>query len=159
MAEHDLDFVALFIEKPVSLSLVRPCRVGRDDRFGFLGPDGLKNGIAVIGTIGEHGLGFDPVDQTECFWRIAGLASSQAETERVAERITGSMQLAVKTATRAAKSLISFVFFALAAQSLARTTVLSSSCRASLGSSTGVLPLVTTCFGPRTEAAGLTGIT
>ena len=37
--------------------------------------------------------------------------------------------------------------------------MLSSSARASAGSSTGVCPHVTTCRGPRTDAAGLTGTT
>jgi hypothetical protein len=37
--------------------------------------------------------------------------------------------------------------------------MLSSSARASDGSSTGVCPHVTTCRGPRTDAAGLTGTT
>ena len=37
--------------------------------------------------------------------------------------------------------------------------MLSSSARASAGSSTGVCPQVTTCRGPRTEPAGLTGTT
>jgi hypothetical protein len=39
------------------------------------------------------------------------------------------------------------------------TSMLSSSVRASAGSSTGVLPLRTRCAGPRTEAAGLNGTT
>jgi hypothetical protein len=38
-------------------------------------------------------------------------------------------------------------------------SMLSSSARASDGSSTGVCPDVTTCRGPRTDAAGLTGTT
>ena len=76
----------------------------------------LQNGIAVIGTIGEHGLGFEPVDQAESFWRIAGLATGETETEWVAKRVTGGMDLAGKAATRAAKSLVSLIFFAPAAQ-------------------------------------------
>jgi len=88
----------------------------RDDGFSFFGADGLEDGVAIIGAIGEHGFGFDPVDQTERFGRIAGLASGQAETERVAERVAGSMELAGKTATRAAKSLVSLIFFAPAAE-------------------------------------------
>ena len=35
----------------------------------------------------------------------------------------------------------------------------SSSCRASAGCSTGVLPVLTTWVGPRTEVAGLAGTT
>jgi hypothetical protein len=40
-----------------------------------------------------------------------------------------------------------------------RSVVLSSSAHASAGSSTGVCPDVTTCRGPRTDLAGLTGTT
>lgn len=116
MAEHDLDFVAFFVEGPVGFALDRSYGMGRDDGLGFFGPDGLEDGVAVIGAIGEHGLGLDPIDQSERSWRIAGLACGQIEAERVAERITGSMQLAGKTATRAAKSLVSLIFFAPAAQ-------------------------------------------
>jgi len=39
------------------------------------------------------------------------------------------------------------------------TSMLSNSLRASLGERTGVLPLLTMCFGPRTETAGFIGIT
>ena len=90
--------------------------MGRDDGFGFLGPDGLEDGVTVIGAIGEHGPGFDPVDQAKRFRRIAGLASGQAEAERVAKRVAGRMDLTGKAATRAAKSLVSLIFFAPAAQ-------------------------------------------
>ena len=92
----------------------------------FLPTNRFEDGVAVIGAIGEHGLGFDPVDQAKRFWCIAGLTSGQAETERVAEGVAGSMNLTGKAASRAAKSLISFIFFAPAAQAWARTTVLSS---------------------------------
>jgi len=90
--------------------------MGRDDRFGFSGPGGLEDGITVIGAIGEHGLGLDPVDQAEGFGRVAGLACGQTETERVAEGVRDSMDLTGKAATRAAKSLVSFIFFAPAAE-------------------------------------------
>ena len=116
IAEHDLDFVAFFIESPIGFALDRSCRMGRDDSLGFLPSNRVEDGIAVIGAIGEHGLGLDPVDQAEGFGRIAGLASGQAEAERVAEGVRDSMDLAGKAATRAAKSLVSLIFFAPAAQ-------------------------------------------
>ena len=90
--------------------------MGRDDGLGFLLTNRIEDRIAVVGTIGEDGLGFDPVDQAECSWRITCLACTQIEAERVAECITGSMDLAGKAATRAAKSLVSLIFFAPAAQ-------------------------------------------
>ncbi len=39
------------------------------------------------------------------------------------------------------------------------TSILSRSCRASSGASTGVLPFFTLCLGPRTAVAGLKGMT
>ena len=126
IAEHDLDFVALFVESPVGFTLDRSHGMGRDDGFGLFGPDGLEDGIAVIGAIGEHSRGLDPFDQAKRFGRIARLASGQAETERIAEGVRDSMDLAGKATTRAAKSLVSLLFFAPAAQACARTTVLSS---------------------------------
>ena len=61
--------MALFVEKPVGLWLILSDLW--DDGFGLLGPDDLEDGIAVIGAIGEHGLGLNPVDQAERSWRIA----------------------------------------------------------------------------------------
>ena len=116
VAEHDLDFVAFFIESPVGFALDRSHGMRRDDGVGFLGLNGLEDGVAVIGAVGEHALGLDAIDQVERSGRIAGLTSGQTEAERVAKRVTGSMDLAGKAATRAAKSLVSFVFFAPAAQ-------------------------------------------
>ena len=90
--------------------------MGRDDSLGFLPTDRFEDGIAVIGAIGKHSLGLDPVDQAKRFGRITGLAFGQAETERVAEGVASSMDLAGKAPTRAAKSLVSLIFFAPAAQ-------------------------------------------
>jgi len=116
VAEHDLDLVTFFVESPVGFALDRSYGMRRDDGLGFFGPDGFEDGVTIIGAISEHGLGIDPVDQGERSWRIAGLACAQIEAQRIAEGVTGSMNLAGKAATRAAKSLISFVFFAPAAQ-------------------------------------------
>jgi 16S rRNA G966 N2-methylase RsmD len=58
--------------------------------------------------------------------RVALLPSGQAEGQRVAEGVAGSVQLGGEAAARAAKRLLTFGFFAPAAQAWARTTVLSS---------------------------------
>jgi hypothetical protein len=41
IAEHDLDFMAFFVEKLVGVALDRSCRVGRDDGFSVLCRDSL----------------------------------------------------------------------------------------------------------------------
>ena len=74
VTEHDLDLVAFFVEGPVGFALDCSYRMRRDDGLGFLGPDGLEDGVAVIGAIGEHGLGLDPVDQTSICGRWAHFA-------------------------------------------------------------------------------------
>ena len=61
--------------------------------------------LVLIPSIRPSALGASP-----------GLACRQIEAQRVAKRVAGSMDLAGKAATRAAKSLISPFFFAPAAQ-------------------------------------------
>ena len=116
IAEHDLDLVAFLVEEPVGFPLDRSDGMGRDDGFGFLGVHGVEDGIAVIGAIGEHGLGLDLVDQAERPWRIAGLTFGDLEAKRVAEGVAGGVHLAGKATPGAAKRLISCLFFAPAAQ-------------------------------------------
>ncbi|MDH3660480.1 MAG: hypothetical protein OEU92_10720 [Alphaproteobacteria bacterium] len=94
IAEHDLDLVAFFIKEPIGVALDRSDRMGRDDGFGIFGLHGVEDGIAVIGAIGEHGFGFDLVDQAERPWRIAGLACGYLEAKRIAEGVTGCVHLA-----------------------------------------------------------------
>jgi len=54
-----------------------------DDGFGFSCLDGVENGVIVIGAIGEYGLGFDPVDQTECSWRILSIVSHHQDNQKI----------------------------------------------------------------------------
>jgi hypothetical protein len=125
-AEQVLDLVALLIEVPVGRALVDAGGSGRDHRQGALGRDGPQDGVRVVGLVGEHRLGRQAVEQGQGLRRVALLPGGQAEGERVAKGVRGGVPLGREAAARAAKRLLSFAFFAPAAQAWARTTVLSS---------------------------------
>jgi hypothetical protein len=125
-AEQDLDLVALLVEVPVGRALVDAGDPGRDHRQGATGRDGLQDGVRVIGFIGDHRCGREAAEPGQGLRGVALLPGGQAEGQRVAQAVAGSVQLAGEAAARAAKRLITFDFFAPAAQACARTTVLSS---------------------------------
>ena len=125
-AEQVLDLVALPVEVPVGRALVDAGGFGRDHRQGSLGRHGLQDGVRVIGLVGDHCFGREAVEQGQGLRGVALLPGGQAEGQRVAEGVAGSVQLSGEAAARAAKRLLAFAFFAPAAQAWARTTVLSS---------------------------------
>jgi hypothetical protein len=125
-AEQDLDLVALLVEVPVGRALIEAGGFGRDHRQGATGRDTRQDRVGVVGLVGDHRLGGKAVEQGQGLRRVALLPGGQAEGERVAEGVGGSVQLGREAAARAAKRLLAFGFFAPAAQAWARTTVLSS---------------------------------
>ena len=118
--------MALLVELPVGRALVDAGGFGRDHRQGSSSRDGLKDGVGVVGLVGDRRLGGKAVVQGQGLRGIALLPGGQAEGQRVAQAVGGSVQLAGEAATRAAKRLLAFGFFAPAAQAWARTTVRSS---------------------------------
>ena len=92
-AEQDLDLVSFLVERPVGLTSVGSPWVGRDDGGGVLVGDPVEDGVAVIGAIGEEGLGVDTFEQRDGLWRIAELASRQREADRVAQAVGDPVDL------------------------------------------------------------------
>ena len=125
-AEQVLDLVALAVELPVGRALLAAGGFGRDHRLGAPGRDGLEDRVCVVGLVGDHRCGREAVEQRQGLWRVALLPGGQAEGERVAESISGRVQLGREAAARAAERLLALAFFAPAAPAWARTTVLSS---------------------------------
>ena len=125
-AEQELDLVALLVELPVGRTLLEAGGFRRDHRQGASGRDGPQDGVRVVGLVGEHRLGRQAVEQGQGLRRVALLPGGQAEGQRVAEGVSGGVQLGRAAAARAAKRWLAFGFFAPAAQAWARTTVLSS---------------------------------
>ena len=115
-------------------------QLGKEGRAGFdvlsegncgegaLVSDGLPVGGAVISLVGESGpeLPLRPeVEQDRQARPIRRLASRQVEGERMAVEIGLEVDLGREAAARSAKGLIFLPPFALAAETWARTTVLS----------------------------------
>jgi len=126
VAEQVLDLVALAVEVPVGRALVAAGGLGRDHRQGAGGSDGLKDRVGVVGLVGDHRGRRDAVEQRQGLRGVTLLPGGQVESQRVAEAVAETVQLAGEAATRAAKRLLTLAFFAPAAQAWARTTVLSS---------------------------------
>ena len=125
-AEQDLDLVALLVELPVGRALIEAGGSGWDHRQGSSSRDGLKDGVGVVGLVGDHRFGRQAVEQGQGLRGVALLPGGQAEGERVAKGVCGGVQLGREAAARATKRLLACAFFAPAAQAWARTTVLSS---------------------------------
>ena len=115
-------------------------QLGKEDRAGFdvlsegdggkraLVSDGLPVGGAVIALVGESGseLPFRPqVEQDRQMRRVGRLASRQIEGERMALEIRLEVDFGREAPARAARGLIFLPPFAPAAETWARTTVLS----------------------------------
>ena len=125
-AEQDLDLVALLVEVPVGRAVVDAGGFGRDHRQGATGRDTRQDRVGVVGLVGDHRRRGDGVEQGSGLRGVALLPGGQAEGQRVAQAVGGSVQLAGEAAARATKRLLAGDFFAPAAQAWARTTVLSS---------------------------------
>lgn len=97
-ADHDLDSAALPIERPVGGAAAGTGRMGRDHRHRGVVDHPGENGVAVVGSIGEHGGGRQAIEQGDGLRRIARLAGGQGESQRVAEAVGKGVQLARETA-------------------------------------------------------------
>ena len=96
LAEQALDPGAFLVEPPIGCPSAGAGRMGRDDRHGTMLGYPVEDSVAVIGAIGEHDCDHDHGDrgeESDGFWRIAGLAGGQREAERVAEAVGEPVQL------------------------------------------------------------------
>lgn len=127
VAEHALDAVALLVERPVMLNLhaaVRPARDnGRDIPLRKVGADR----IGVVALVGKQGIGgaFGQDDQGIVRLAVCRFAARQVEGERSPEGIGEAVKLTGEPAPRAAKSASMSPPFPPAAETWARTVVLS----------------------------------
>ena len=101
LAEEALDPGAFLVEAPVGRAGCGAARMRWDDRHGPMGDDPVEKGVAVIGASGEdrrHGDHRDRAEQGEGCRRVARLAGSQGEAERVAEAVGEAVELAGEAA-------------------------------------------------------------
>ena len=127
VAEHALDAVALLVERPVMFDFDAAVRLARNDSldvpFGKIGAD--RVGIEAL--VGEQGVrcALWQADQGFIGFAICRLADRQMEGERSSEGIGQAVKLTGEPAPRTAKSASMNPPFPPAAETWARTVVLS----------------------------------
>lgn len=127
ITEHALDAIALFVERrSCSICTRRFDRPGDDCLdlpFGKVGTDGV-NILAFVGEQRER-CPLWQVDEVIKRFAVCCLADSQVEGERSSEGISQAVKLTGEPAPRAAKSASMSPPFPPAAETWARTVVLS----------------------------------
>lgn len=98
----------------------------RDDGLGACRLDVIKDGMAVIGLVGEDVGGIEAGQQRDGRSGIAGIAAGQDEADGAAERIDRDVPLGGQSASGAPQSLVADPpFWPVAAWAWARTIELS----------------------------------
>ena len=126
LADGALDAVAELVEGRVEGA--RPGHAGalRDDRNSAACFDGVKDGVAVIGLVGDDAGGGEAGDERGSVAGIGGLPASEDEAQRAAVRIDGDVPLAGQSPSGTPQSLVADPpFWPVAAWAWARTMALS----------------------------------
>src|SRR5262249_52809625 len=129
MAEHPLDAVALTVKPLAVADRLGAVRFRRDDGANAALLEVIADRIGIIGLVGDEGIGclLRQIDQRVVAFAVRRLASSRVEGARPASGITDAMYFTVEPAPRAAKSSLMNPPFPPAAETWARTVVLSMS--------------------------------
>ena len=127
VSEHALDAVALFVEGAIVLDLHAAVRTPGDDGLDIpLGQIGA-DGIGIIAFVCQQGIGcaFRLIDQRAIGLAIGCFADRQVEGDWPSEGISQAVKLTGEPAPRAAKSSSMSPPFPPAAETWARSVVLS----------------------------------
>lgn len=103
LVEEAFDAIALLVEGAVIAVLVSALRHGRDDRDGI--EDGIVQSVGIVGTVGQHMVGLQAVDQGLGLADVAALSGRADKTHSVAERFDGGMELGGQAAFGPAQAL------------------------------------------------------
>ena len=99
LVEEPLDEVAFAVECEVAMLWRDAVGFGRDDRSDFPFPQGLDEGVSVIGLVSKKGLGIDTFQQRLGLAEVGGLARGQGEADRVAQRVDERVYLGGQSAS------------------------------------------------------------
>ena len=88
-----LDEVALFVEIGVVGALELAISLRRDDGFGSRFSDPVAQVVGIITLVGDRGADLEAVDKFMCEGNVVTLAGAGDQTDRIAERIAGGMDL------------------------------------------------------------------
>ena len=129
VAEHPLDAVALTVEMLAVADRLGAVRFRRDDGANAALLEITTDRIGIIGFVGDEGARRLPwqVDQRVVTFAVRRFAGRDVEGNRPASGITETMNFTGEPAPRAAKSSLMNPPFPPAAETWARTVVLSMS--------------------------------
>jgi hypothetical protein len=127
MSEHPLDAVALPVEQPVMVDFHASVRSAGDDGSNLPGGKIGTDGVRIIAFVREQGVGcpVGQIDQGAIRLAVRSFTGGQVEGERSSEGISQSVKLTAEPAPRATKSASMSPPFPPAADTSARTVVLS----------------------------------
>jgi len=127
MANHSLDPISLAIEPLVVADRDLAVRLWRDDGFDATLLEVTADRIGVVGLVGEQGVrrALGQIDQRVVGLAVCRLAGREIEGDGAASGITETMNFTGEPAPRAAKSSLMNPPFPPAAETWARTVVLS----------------------------------
>lgn len=87
VTEAALDAIAVDVSGFIMLDDDLSRSVRGDDSFGSHGRDDCAQGVAVIGLIGQNGLGCVSIQERRCLCDVADLAHRYDKSQRSAHRI------------------------------------------------------------------------
>jgi hypothetical protein len=105
LTEEALDDVALLIEVDVVGALDLAVPLGRDDDLGSGFGDLVAQMIGIVALIADRGARLEAIDKLMCEGDVVALSRRTDQAERIAERVTGGMDLRAKPASRPAQAL------------------------------------------------------
>src|SRR5262249_61821409 len=103
--EEALDDVALFVQIGVVDTLDFAVSLGRDDDFGPAFGDFMAQMIGIITLVGDCGTRIEAIHQLMCEGDVVALPRRTDQAERIAERITGSVDFGAQATSRPAQAL------------------------------------------------------
>jgi hypothetical protein len=105
LVEEALDDVALLIEIAVVGALELAVPLGRDDDLGSGFGDLIAQMIGVVALIADRGARIEALDKLMCEGDVVTLPRCTNQAERIAERVTGGMDLRAQPASRPTQAL------------------------------------------------------
>lgn len=115
LVDAPLDAIAQLVEPPVKRKTPRAPGVRWDDGFGAGGLDCVAEPIAVIGGVGDDGLGFLAFYQARRSDQVVNLSARQRKTQWPAKRIGKKADLGRQSSSRTPQSLVARPPFPVAA--------------------------------------------
>ena len=106
LVEAALDQVALAVEDGIMGNDGLAASVRRDDRRHAGGLDGLADRIAVVGFVGDHGIGLDAVEHRLGGSALVNLAAGQQEAQWPAKRVGKQVDFGRQTSSGTPQSLV-----------------------------------------------------